>query len=120
MQVLTDCHALKKRVGENIELIRAQKKKTIKETASFLKLSKSAYRNIERGISEIGLSKIFLIAEFFGVHYSQLLDADADTQGNAPGQDNSAVTAYRQCLQQYKEENAFLKRQIALLLEPGR
>jgi transcriptional regulator with XRE-family HTH domain len=43
--------ALKKRIGENIEQVRLQKKKSIKEMAQLLNLTHTAYRNIESGKS---------------------------------------------------------------------
>jgi transcriptional regulator with XRE-family HTH domain len=108
--------SLQKKIGENIEHFRLQKKKTIKQMASLLHLSNSGYRNIERGITEVSLTKIFLIAEFLNVRVFQLLDFENNmTTINEGYANNQILEVYKIFMQQQKEENSFLRRQLELL-----
>jgi transcriptional regulator with XRE-family HTH domain len=50
-------YPLNKKIGENIERCRLQRKKNIKEMASLLGLTKTGYRNIEKGVTEAGKIK---------------------------------------------------------------
>ena len=63
---------LQKKVGQNIEYIRLLKRKTIKEIASSIKLSNTGCRNIERGITDMSISKLLHLAVILNVDQSQL------------------------------------------------
>jgi transcriptional regulator with XRE-family HTH domain len=118
MQTIIENKALQKKVGENIEQIRLQKKKAVKEMASLLGISDTGYRNIERGITEITLTKIFHIAAILKVHCSELLDIDgnpASKQMEAVGINKQIENSYKLRIQQCKDENSFLKKQIEFL-----
>lgn len=116
------CKEIQKKVGENIEHIRLLKRKAIKEVASSINLSGSGYRNIERGITDISVSKLFQIAAILGVQPVQLLELDL--QQFARNEEQEKLTSkylkqlednYRTRIQQYKEENGFLKKQVEVL-----
>jgi transcriptional regulator with XRE-family HTH domain len=111
-------------VGSNIEHFRLLKKKTPKDMATVLNITEVAYRNIERGLSEISLTKIMQIAELLQIHYSQILEIDSKQTFNytntgtgtanmfAHSTYNFAEEGYKLCIAQYKEEIKFLKKQV--------
>lgn len=109
-------HPLNKKVGESIEQYRLRSRKNIKQMASLLQLSETGYRNIERGITEVGLLKLFKIAEILNVSVPDLLCVTEESTEKIPGQNlstpNSTDSIYRLCLEQYKAENQFLKKQL--------
>jgi transcriptional regulator with XRE-family HTH domain len=60
-------------IGETIEMIRLQKRITVKQMADKLSIDHSTYRNIERGKSDINLTRLLRIAEVFGISVVGLL-----------------------------------------------
>ena len=106
---------VKKNVGENIEQLRLQKRKSVKEMAYLLNLTQTSYRNIERGKTEITLIKIFQIATIFNVPHSQLLDfenkiANSNTGTNLLTASLKAGTAGDKLLMQHlMEEVSYLR-----------
>src|SRR5688500_4303114 len=113
---------LQKQVGANIEHIRLLRKKAIKEVAASIKLTNTGYRNIERGITEISVTKLFLLAAILKVNYTQLLELDLNDF--IEKEEHEKLSAqyvkqmeenYRLRIQQYKDENGFLKKQIEVL-----
>lgn len=116
-------HPLNKKIGENIEYYRLQSRKNIKTIAGLLGLTETGYRNIERGITEAGTTKLFRIAEILNVQVKQLLDVnieDKDKDIITASQANTFKTEenfYRLCIDQYKAENQFLKKQLSLTQE---
>jgi transcriptional regulator with XRE-family HTH domain len=109
-------------VGSNIEHFRLLKKKTPKDMATVLNITEVAYRNIERGLSEISLTKIMQIAELLQIHYAQILEIDGkqvfnyNNNGSANifshNTTNNVEEGYKLCIAQYKEEIKFLKKQV--------
>jgi transcriptional regulator with XRE-family HTH domain len=61
-------------VHEKIRLIREAKGLTQEEVAEKLEMSKNGYGDIERGDSDIKLSKLEKIAELFEIQLSELVD----------------------------------------------
>lgn len=122
METDTTIDPLQIKVGLNIEQIRNFKKKNIKEIAAALQLSVSGYRNIERGITDISISKLFKIASILDVNFSQFFEIDYYSIGNNKSIESKAADKNRQLqdsynlrLQQYRDENVFLKKQIEVL-----
>ncbi|UAY53233.1 helix-turn-helix domain-containing protein [Ferruginibacter albus] len=116
-QLSVNVSSLKKQIGENIEYIRHQKKKSIKEIASFLNLTHTAYRNIERGISEVSVIKIFQIALLLNVNAADILDIETTKHRNA----SLTTTLFPQsdkneAIKQHKEEIAFLRKQLEMVV----
>jgi transcriptional regulator with XRE-family HTH domain len=114
--------AVQAMVGQNIEHYRLLQKKTPKEMATALGITEVAYRNIERGISELSLNKIIQIAHILQVHHSQILDIDKSQIYNVsnPTQskffyqqsyNNDLAEGYKSAIEQYKAENNFLRKQ---------
>ncbi len=76
MNIDTKTEILKKRIGENIKSIRQRLNIEVKQLCSELEISPSAYSNIERGVTDINISRLLQLAEYFSVHYSQILSVD--------------------------------------------
>jgi transcriptional regulator with XRE-family HTH domain len=114
-----DSAQVKKNVGENIEQLRLLKKKSVKEMSSLLNLTQTAYRNIERGKTEITLTKIFQIAYIFNVPISQLLDVENKIQENSPGTNiltaslKDGTSGDKQLIKHIVEEVVFLRKQLS-------
>ncbi len=70
---------LKKRIGENIRKIRQQMQIEVKQLCNDLEISPSAYSNIERGVTDISISRVMQLADYFSVHYAQILAVDNTT-----------------------------------------
>ena len=122
METDTTIDPLQIKVGLNIEQIRNFKKKNIKEIAAALQLSVSGYRNIERGITDISISKLFKIATILDVNFSQFFEIDYYSIRNNKSIESKTADKNRQLqdsynlrLQQYRDENVFLKKQIEVL-----
>ena len=122
MHPIINYKELQKQIGENIEHIRLLKKKTIKEIASAINLTDTGYRNIERGITDISVSKLFQLAVILEVGYVQLMKLDLDNfikndvhEKQSNHFNKLMEENHRLRIQQYKEENNFLKKQIEVL-----
>lgn len=123
--------ALKKKIGENIKKIRQNNNIEVKTLCADLEISASAYSNIERGVTDISISRIMQLAAYFSVHYSQILEVDnttiyqmtftnndTNTQNNFASQGSSASeSGYQIALKQANDENAFLRSQLIRLTE---
>ena len=77
-------------VNEKIRLVREAKGLTQEEVAEKLDMSKNGYGDIERGNSDVKLSKLKQIAELFEMELSELVDlSDKGTINiNFPNQQN--------------------------------
>lgn len=64
------------KVGANIETIRIFRKKSAKEVAAALKLCTTAYRNLEKGETDISISKLSKLAIIFDVNVCQFYEID--------------------------------------------
>jgi transcriptional regulator with XRE-family HTH domain len=88
---------LQKKLGKAIERIRISKNVPAKNIADELKLSLSAYRNIERGLSEVTFLKIVRIAQVLNVSYTEILEIEKgnvyqNTNHTGDGNTNTAGT----------------------------
>ena len=130
MQKKSGANALQVQVGANIERLRQVKKKTTKQMAAQLGITEVAYRNLERGIAEISLTKIFQIAEVLELSYTQILDIEGSlvVNYNKECSGNNIVAkmndlhytqvdeGFKAAIEQYKKENEFLRQQLAKLI----
>jgi len=64
------------KIGNNIKKLRELKNYTQEYMASQLEMSQGGYGKIERGETDISLSKIDAIAKILGVNVSMILDFD--------------------------------------------
>ena len=122
MKMPSDHKNIQQKVGENIESLRTKKKIPTKEMAQSLGLCYSAYRHIERGLSDISVTRLFRISEILEVHYTDLLEMNSTATSNHFESEflkvkNHVEKTYQAMLKQYKSENEFLKKQIESLLK---
>ncbi|MEY4877423.1 MAG: Helix-turn-helix domain [Bacteroidota bacterium] len=115
--------AVKKQIGENLREIRLRSKIEVKKICNDLEISPAAYSNIERGVSDLNISKIIILSEYFGVHFSSILSIDNVTNYNfvphntsTGTQHNSQIThqqldGYLSTIEVLKSEVEFLKSQ---------
>lgn len=120
---------LQKKLGKAIERIRISKNVPVKNIADSLSLSLSAYRNIERGISEVSFLKIVRIAHVLQVSYIDILEIEkgnlyqnsnhtGDGNTNTAGSYHSFV--FNQLENGYKVAMAEQKEQINHLRQQNR
>ena len=122
MHTIINFKEVQQKIGENIEHVRLLRKKTVKEIASLLNLSDTAYRNIERGLTDISVSKLFHLASILKVKHTDLVVFDIETFLSNDANEKVSSHYKKQLdenyslrIQQYKEENLFLKKQIEIL-----
>ncbi len=127
MEMVNGFEILKKRVGANIKKIRLIKGIEVKMLCLDLQISPAAYSNIERGITDITISKLALLADYLRVSYDQILDFDhhsgleAEDAGAQAEKEAVIVTGhniegYLVALDQAREENKYLREQNSKLL----
>jgi transcriptional regulator with XRE-family HTH domain len=114
--IAIDSTLVKKKVGENIEQLRLQQKKSVKEMAFLLNLTHSGYRNIERGKTEITITKVFQIADILNGHFFQLLDFENNYVPNNNSINVQIIETLKARIQEYKEENLFMRKQLELTM----
>lgn len=89
--------------------------------SALLGLTETGYRNIERGITEVGATRLFAIAEILKVDIFQLLNIAEEHNPKNAGINIEIIknneSTYRLCIEQYKAENQFLKKQLILMEE---
>ncbi len=119
---------LQVQVGKKIEQQRTLLRRTTKEMATALGMSDVAYRNIERGITDITVRHIMKIANTLQIHYTQILDIDKSEVYtiNSPTEskifynqsyNNDLAEGYKTAIEQYKSENTHLRKQLRELTE---
>ena len=72
-----------KNLGENLRLIRLQKKMTLQELSQLSKVSKSQLSQIERNASVPTVAKLQKIAEALDINLSSLLPENGDSSSDA-------------------------------------
>jgi transcriptional regulator with XRE-family HTH domain len=80
---------LLKKIGANIRDIRKLKKKESKDAAKGLGISVQAYGKIENGGTDLNISRVFEIAKFFDVSFTQVLKVNEGDVFNYSSQNNS-------------------------------
>src|SRR5690606_4165924 len=75
----TKTEYIKKRIGDNIRKIRQQQQIEVKQVCLDLGISPATYSNIERGVTDISISRILQLSDYFSVHYSQILTVENTT-----------------------------------------
>jgi transcriptional regulator with XRE-family HTH domain len=66
---------LQQRIGKQIKRLRSYNEMTQEQVAEKLHIDRNAYGEIERGKTDIHLSRLVQIANFFGVETGELFDA---------------------------------------------
>lgn len=81
--------AFLKKIGENIKYIRKAKKLEVKEVAPGLGISPQAYGAIENGKVDLNITRVFEIANYFSVDFSEFLNLKEGDIFNFTSQNNS-------------------------------
>lgn len=106
------------KVGANIENISLIRKKSVKEIAAALKLCVTAYRNLEKGETEISISKLSKLAVIFNVNVYQFFEIDyssINTKNNADSKPHDVNKQINDLTNLQKEDTNFLKKRIEFL-----
>lgn len=124
-------------VHEKIRLLRQLKGWSQEETAAKLEMSPNGYGSIERGETDVNLSRLEQIAALFGIKLADLLELNEKNVFNQSGTHNKQGNWYigessPECMQlqvkleklqliveQKDKEIAYLKEIIDLLKTPG-
>ncbi len=116
-----------KKIGRNIKEIRKVKKKEVKDAASGLGISVQAYGKIENGGTDLNISRLFEIAKFFDVSFTQVLRVNEGDIFNFTSQNNSggyhvqtlgALNVTEENLKTYFENDiAYIKEKIVFFEE---
>jgi transcriptional regulator with XRE-family HTH domain len=107
-------------VGINIKKIRLEKELNVKKVCDDLELSPAAYSNIERGVTDISISRIIQLAQYFNVHLSALLEINDLSNCNFQHSTVPKETAETKAVVTHLlEEINFLRAQNDFLLKRG-
>lgn len=84
-------------VHEKIRLFRKAKGLTLEEVAHQLGMSTNGYGDIERGETDIHLSRLEQIAKLFGMELSELMDLNEKNVFNFLGTENTGIGTQNHC-----------------------
>jgi len=120
-----DSDTLKKRVGSKIKQFRTIKGWSRQQAADLLEVSLTAYGDMERGKTDVNITRLGQIAEIFEIALTDLLDSTEKNTFNSthpPDKINELIlkndSEKSQLIQQSQtKEIEYLKQQIAQLQE---
>ena len=101
-------------LGQNIRMLRHKRRLNQAAVAEVLGLSIPAYSKIETGITDINISRLNQIAEFYSVTVTSLLYGGQEPQQKNLEEENSALKA---ALSQNREELSRLQAKCINLLD---
>ena len=84
-------------VHEKIRFIRQIKGLTQEEAANKLQMSVNGYGDIERGETDVNLSRLEQIASLFEIRLSELFGLDEKTIFNVTGSHNAGIGHHQNC-----------------------
>ena len=124
-------------VNEKIRIVRKAKGLTLEEVAHQLGMSTNGYGDIERGATDVNISRLEQISQLFGMELSELIDLNEKNVFNFLGTQNTGVGTQNHCtiasdlteqlqlkfklenqqliIEQQTQEIAYLKEIIALM-----
>ncbi|MFI3157560.1 MAG: helix-turn-helix transcriptional regulator [Methylococcaceae bacterium] len=124
-------------VHEKIRLVRKAKGLTLEDVAHQLGMSTNGYGDIERGATDVNLSRLEQISELFGMELSELMDLNEKNVFNFLGAQSTGIGTQNHCnissgsieqlqlkfdlekqqliIEQQTQEIAYLKEIIALM-----
>lgn len=113
---------MKKRVAEKIRLLRLQKGLSQQNMADELNLTVAAYSNIERGVSEVNLSRLSAIAELLDttpieILTDEILVSDVDVKLGYQSNVNQQLLLIMQQQQLFQHQLDNLQRDVFQLKE---
>ncbi len=122
--------AIKQKIGSNIKKLRLEKDIPTKQVCNDLDLSQSAYSNIEKGLTDISITRILQIADYFKVNYTEILSLEKVTNYYINPTDNSTGIQNNNChitnkdvesfaitIENLKDEVKYLREQNSLLIK---
>ena len=102
-------------VHEKIRLVRQLKGWSQEDVANKLGMSPNGYGSIERGETDVNLSRLEQIAEMFGIKLSDLLELTEKNVFNLSGENNNQSNWYvGSCSPEYLQFKAELEKEQAL------
>ncbi len=125
-------------VHEKIRLVRKAKGLTLEDVAHQLGMSTNGYGDIERGATDVNLSRLEQISQLFGMELIELMDLNEKSVFNFLGPQNAGIGTLNHCnissgsteeqlqlkfdlekqqfiIEQQAQEIAYLKEIIALM-----
>lgn len=84
-------------VHEKIRLVRKAKGLTLEEAEHQLGMSTNGYGDIERGATDVNLSRLEQISELFGMELSELIDLNEKNVFNFSGTQNTGIGTQNHC-----------------------
>lgn len=111
---------IKKQIGGNIKKIRLENNLEIKKVCADLEISLAAYGNIERGLTDICISRIIQISNYFNVHLSTILAMDNFenyTTYNSKINDIKSTEGFIIAIEELKKEIEYLRIQNDYLIK---
>ncbi len=114
---------MKEKIIQNIKTIRESKNLTEGYVATNMGIGQSAYCKKEKGDSEFTLTELIKLSDILQVSLVRFIDLDIAKIINQQNHDSSTgigfienqiinTEGYKLCIEQYKEENIFLKEQL--------
>ena len=130
MKEMETTTAVKQQIGANIKKLRLEKNIPTKQVCNDLDLSQSAYSNIEKGLTDISITRILQIADYFQVNYTEILSLEKVTNYYINPTDNSTGIQNNNChitnkdvdtftitIENLKDEVKYLREQNTLLIK---
>ncbi len=87
---------MKEKLAERIRLCRVSKGLSQQNIADELGITVAAYSNIERGITDVSVSRVFQIAEIFDVPAAQLIEEQVKDIVNEPSSTGNYTSSLTQ------------------------
>ena len=84
-------------VNEKIRIVRKAKGLTLEEVAHQLGMSTNGYGDIERGATDVNISRLEQISQLFGMELSELIDLNEKNVFNFLGTQNTGVGTQNHC-----------------------
>jgi transcriptional regulator with XRE-family HTH domain len=84
-------------VHEKIRIVRKAKGLTLEEVAHQLGMSTNGYGDIERGATDVSLSRLEQISQVFGMELSELIDLNEKNVFNFLGTQNTGIGTQNHC-----------------------
>ncbi len=84
-------------VHEKIRIVRKAKGLTLEEVAHQLGMSTNGYGDIERGATDVNLSRLEQISQLFGMELSELIELNEKNVFNFLGTQNTGIGTQNHC-----------------------
>jgi transcriptional regulator with XRE-family HTH domain len=82
---------LLQQIGMRLKKLKIDSNKSSKEVASLLNITPQAYGNMERGESDICITRLVLLAEYYNKSLQELIPDEYQNCDNNPKEDDSTL-----------------------------